>query len=109
VKNAVDWVQSSHRDSISGLSAIDSETADTDVGWITYEYDLKKLKAKVKSVHVSVSVPGPDPSVLKELRDDITVAKSATDDAKARADEAQRESLDSADKVKKDVGCIKYE
>jgi hypothetical protein len=56
-------------------------------------------------MNVSVSVPDIDPSVLRELPDDNTDAKGATEAAKATEDEARNESADSADSVKKDLRC----
>jgi hypothetical protein len=57
------------------------------------KYELKKLKSQ-EVCEVVLSV---DPSVLKELRDEIAAAKSAADDAKATVDRAKNESTDAKD------------
>jgi hypothetical protein len=63
---------------------------------------MKKLKTTVKSMDVSVSAPGVDPCILLELGDGIADAQDAAEDAKATADEAQKESIHSSDTVKID-------
>jgi hypothetical protein len=84
-KNVVDSVKSSILDNVSGSSAIDSEAVKRDVRCIKYE--MKKLKAKVKSIDVSASTPAVDPSVLRELRDEIAAAKSV--DARSDVDSSR--------------------
>jgi hypothetical protein len=76
--------------------------------------EMKKLKSQEVS-EVGSSV---DASVLQELRDEITVAKSATDEAKDAASKSVppvlpvgvsvSEGIDS-DWMKKDLRCIQYE
>jgi hypothetical protein len=65
--DAIDSVQSSTADSISGLSAVSSETVKTAVGCLKYECEKRKLKANVESVYVSVPALGVNTPVLHEL------------------------------------------
>jgi hypothetical protein len=66
-RNAIDSVQSSNTDHISGLSAISTETVETARGCMKYGCEKKKVKANVRSVDLSVSALGIDASVLHGL------------------------------------------
>jgi hypothetical protein len=57
------------------------------------KYELKNLKSR----EVSEVVSSVNPSVLRELRDDIGAVMSVTDDAKATADEVEEGSADAQD------------
>jgi hypothetical protein len=66
------------------------------------KYELKKLKSQ----EVSDVVSSVDPSILKELRDNLGVAMSAADDANVTADEAKEGSADAhnaASEAQRDV------
>jgi hypothetical protein len=56
-------------------------------------YELKNLKSR----EVSEFVWSMNPSVLRELRDDLGAAMSAADEAKAAADEVKEGSADAHD------------
>jgi hypothetical protein len=63
-------------------------------------------KVKMKSKDVSVSGPSVDPSVLQDLRDENAYAKSAAKDAKATADEAEKESGEAKDAASETVQAV---
>jgi hypothetical protein len=70
---------------------VDPESMTKDVQCMKYE------KKKPKSHEFSEVVPSFDPSILRELRDEIAYAKGAAEDAKATADEGKNDSADAKD------------
>jgi hypothetical protein len=88
-KKTVEKVKSTVLDGAPGV--LDSELIMKDLQCV--KYDMKKLKSR----EVCTVISSVDPSVLKELGDEIAAVNSAADDAKATVDGAQKKSADATD------------
>jgi hypothetical protein len=70
---------------------VDFESMTNDVRCMKYE------KLQPKSREFSEVISSFDPFILRELRDEIAYAKSAAEEAKATADEGEKDSVDAKD------------